>query len=556
MQRMINPMATQSWTIGSRADCQLVVDHSAVSGEHCRLTADGDTFLLEDLNSTNGTFVNGERITAPQEVKVSDRITLGHTQPMPWPDELKPAGTTSDRPIAKSGKTYAIADADAPTAPAKTVITIGRGPQNSVVLNDSNISTQHARLTITPDQVILEDLGSTNGTSVGSVENKILRAEVQRGDTIFFGSTACSLFDLIQKHNGVKPDGRASTPPPAEPTAAKSATHLPQWIAGSLATAAILLIGWFIFGQSEANIPTETAETEAAPARVDAEAERSHFADSPRVMPKDERLARSLFVIVASDRERKTPFRVGTGFAIDSQHVATTASVISALRKLQQNGYPDAFLYCPETRQELGMVSTIVHAGFQSADKAARTAQSEYESIIERYDVEPPSPEELETVKANLLSAQEKALLSFEQKTTFDAAVIETSRPLEQWLAGAEAGTSVRPNLKLSVHGLAHDVEDPFFDAQSLVKPDVMTSRARRVARVSSETPPRLLAEAEPQQREYAWFGSPVLNVRGEVVAVYSRPTPFVTEADSADPPLTFDAPLFDRVRECLSEKP
>jgi pSer/pThr/pTyr-binding forkhead associated (FHA) protein len=530
-----------------------------VSGEHCRLTADGHTFLLEDLNSTNGTYVNGERLTTAREVRLSDRITLGKTHPMPWPVALKPAGKTIENPIEKSDDTYAISGADPRTAPTKTVITIGRGLQNSVVLNESNISTQHARLTITPDRIILEDLGSTNGTSVGTVENKIHRAEIDKEDAIFFGSTACSLFELIQRHNGVKPTPSAKLASPVPPTtrsASKPAASLPPWIAGSLGTAAILLIGWIIFGRSDANTPTDTAGIAAVREQAVVDPVSSHGKNSPPLVSEKERLARSLFVIVASDAERKTPFRVGTGFAIDARHVATTASVMSALHNLQQNGYPETFLYCPATGRELEVAEVIVHPGFHSADEVAKSAQAEYESIMEQYEAEPPSPEKLESVKSQLLSAQEKAFLSFERKTTFDVAVVETSQPLKYWLAAAEPGTVLRPNLKLNVRGLAHDVEDPFFDPQSLGEPEAMTSRVRQVKRLTRGSPPRLLAAAGAQQRDYAWFGSPVLNARGQVVAIYSRPTPPATEAESADPPLTFDAPLFNRVRECLPDQP
>ena len=114
----------------------------------------------------------------------------------------------------------------------------------------------------------------------------------------------------------------------------------------------------------------------------------------------------------------------------------------------------------------------------------------------------------------------------------------------------------MRPNLKLSVRGLAHDVGDASFNPLLLGQPDVMASRVRQVSRISSSTSPRLLAKALPEQRESDWIGSPVLNSQGEVVAIYSRPTPPVLIDESADLPETFDAPLFDRVRECTPIQP
>ena len=51
-------------TIGRASDNGLVVAHPSVSAHHAELHFDGEQFLLRDLSSSNGTFVNGERITA------------------------------------------------------------------------------------------------------------------------------------------------------------------------------------------------------------------------------------------------------------------------------------------------------------------------------------------------------------------------------------------------------------------------------------------------------------------------------------------------------------
>ena len=66
-----------SWVIGRSEDCDLVVQESAVSSRHCRLTHKADGFTVEDLNSTNGTFVNGARIEAGQPAVLHPPIRMG-----------------------------------------------------------------------------------------------------------------------------------------------------------------------------------------------------------------------------------------------------------------------------------------------------------------------------------------------------------------------------------------------------------------------------------------------------------------------------------------------
>ena len=75
----------RTWIIGIAEDCDIVVAQPRVSRRHCRFTELADGYLIEDLGSSNGTYVNGERIAAGTRVSAGDRITLGALVPMPWP---------------------------------------------------------------------------------------------------------------------------------------------------------------------------------------------------------------------------------------------------------------------------------------------------------------------------------------------------------------------------------------------------------------------------------------------------------------------------------------
>lgn len=66
-------------TIGRSAGAQFIVDAPLVSRLHCQLTATVEALQVKDLGSTNGTFVNGKRITA-SALHEGDRITVGRVE--------------------------------------------------------------------------------------------------------------------------------------------------------------------------------------------------------------------------------------------------------------------------------------------------------------------------------------------------------------------------------------------------------------------------------------------------------------------------------------------
>lgn len=66
-------------TIGRAEKCHIVVDDTYVSQVHARFYANGDSYFVEDLGSTNGTYLNRRRITSPAELSRGDRVKIGKT---------------------------------------------------------------------------------------------------------------------------------------------------------------------------------------------------------------------------------------------------------------------------------------------------------------------------------------------------------------------------------------------------------------------------------------------------------------------------------------------
>lgn len=66
-------------TIGRSPGAQFIVDAALVSRLHCRLSAGATELQVDDLESTNGTFVNGQRVKR-SSLKEGDRLGVGRVE--------------------------------------------------------------------------------------------------------------------------------------------------------------------------------------------------------------------------------------------------------------------------------------------------------------------------------------------------------------------------------------------------------------------------------------------------------------------------------------------
>ena len=71
------PLPDGEHIAGRDPECSLVIDGTTVSRRHARITVAQKAATIEDLESTNGTHVNGTRISAPTRIGPGDEIALG-----------------------------------------------------------------------------------------------------------------------------------------------------------------------------------------------------------------------------------------------------------------------------------------------------------------------------------------------------------------------------------------------------------------------------------------------------------------------------------------------
>ena len=95
--------------IGRHADPPgRLADDEEISRVHARLTRGANgRCTIEDLGSTNGTFVNGERLSAPRELRLGDTIEVGQTglvvrELPPASSKSQPSGVLEPTPVTRT----------------------------------------------------------------------------------------------------------------------------------------------------------------------------------------------------------------------------------------------------------------------------------------------------------------------------------------------------------------------------------------------------------------------------------------------------------------------
>lgn len=168
---------------GRQASCDIVIPGSSASREHCKFTLENGEWHVVDLNSSNGTIVNGKKITEKQKlhdgdmIKISDTV-IGFTNEVSQEKPMQTAMTLKAKGGPADGQIFAI---------GKKVTKIGRSPQNDIALNDNSVSGKHAEIIVEGGKAQLTDLESRNGLHVNGAKMKI--RDLENGDVILIGAT-------------------------------------------------------------------------------------------------------------------------------------------------------------------------------------------------------------------------------------------------------------------------------------------------------------------------------------------------------------------------------
>jgi ABC-type multidrug transport system ATPase subunit/pSer/pThr/pTyr-binding forkhead associated (FHA) protein len=223
---------------GPRAS--LVVAHNAVSSQHAAVML--DRMMVQDLGSTSGTYLQGRAIPPNQPVPFDPQGVIAFG-PIPIPVGLlmqyaqasAGGGQPAQAAPHQAHQAQQGGGHPAPAAPqgggegggprkhrtvigelsldqlASSVITIGRTPDNKIVVPHAQVSSRHAQIVKQGEQLFLEDLRSANGTFVrGQRLAPGQRVPVQSGEKVFIGPMPLLIHIAGQQVNVVVEDQQAS----------------------------------------------------------------------------------------------------------------------------------------------------------------------------------------------------------------------------------------------------------------------------------------------------------------------------------------------------------
>ena len=176
------PLSVGTYVIGRSSQADIQFDGASLSRQHIELSVGEEEIKVTDLNSSNGSFCNGERLTAQvaQSLNLEDIIKVGSFEfKVEWEKPLaqfveeqtsyKPPEplerTMMDAPAGGFVLCYTTPDGEAVEKVLDPgIYVIGRTASSDIQIPISKVSRLHARLEVTEQGCTLEDVGSSNGT--------------------------------------------------------------------------------------------------------------------------------------------------------------------------------------------------------------------------------------------------------------------------------------------------------------------------------------------------------------------------------------------------------
>lgn len=188
--------------LGRSPDNQLVLsDDLSVSRRHAVIQFTGNGYVVTDLNSSDGSYVNGIQLAphSPRVLVAGDQVRIGNYELIflvaaaapAQPAVPASAQKTTISGIPEAGLASTPTQARQLDLKGRDTLTLGRDPLNDMAINHPSVSRFHAQIKKQEGSYIVLDLNSTNGTFLNG-KQIVGHHPLRVGDTIRIGPTTLS----------------------------------------------------------------------------------------------------------------------------------------------------------------------------------------------------------------------------------------------------------------------------------------------------------------------------------------------------------------------------
>ncbi len=170
--------ADQALLVGRSRKCGLRLDSSEISAEHARIGFSDGQFWVEDLGSTNGTFVKGERVAGRRQLEADETIVLGTEFVLAGVRNQQDVALLNQRSVSQSRPMLTkqrypclIAQSDV-VRPGRFVLVegvrvgFGRDPANDIWIGAAHVSRNHGEVMLNHARKLEILDSSSNGITV------------------------------------------------------------------------------------------------------------------------------------------------------------------------------------------------------------------------------------------------------------------------------------------------------------------------------------------------------------------------------------------------------
>jgi pSer/pThr/pTyr-binding forkhead associated (FHA) protein len=218
--------------LGSSPDCKIVLLAPGIAIHHCEFQVADNHVRLQPSHPENVVTINGKAVTTATQVQPGDLLTFA---------EVRCRAVAVEKSVPVAPRREVVADDDGATKvrmalpkfvlrgvsgetfgrvfPVGQTIVAGRQSECEIHIPSDGISRRHAEMKLTPDGVMVEDLGSANGTYIN--DRRINRELLKPGDELRFDTVR---FLLLAPGQQVQERAGAASPAAAQSGAGKSSS--------------------------------------------------------------------------------------------------------------------------------------------------------------------------------------------------------------------------------------------------------------------------------------------------------------------------------------------